>query len=70
MIVFENILKQLADHGWTTYRLVKEKVLGNSTITRLRTGDPISTETVDTICRLCDCQPGDLMHYEPDKREG
>ena len=69
MIIFDDVLKKLADHGWTTYRLVHERVMGNSTIARLRTGGPISTATVDTLCRLCECQPGDLMRYEPDKKE-
>lgn len=65
MIVFSDILKLLSDHGWSTYRLVHDHVFGNSTITRLRNGTPINTETIDKICELCDCQPGDLMRYVP-----
>lgn len=64
MIVFNDVFKLLAANGWSTYRLVKERVLGNSTITRLRLGLPVTTETIDTLCRLCRCQPGDLMRYE------
>ena len=67
MIVFDNILRRLADSGWSTYRLINEQVFGNSTITRLRNGSPINTTTIDTICRLCDCQPGDIMSYVPDQ---
>lgn len=70
MIVFADILQLLSEHGWSSYRLIKEKALGNSTITRLRNGDPISTDSIDTICELCDCQPGDIMRYVPGKREG
>ncbi len=69
MIVFDNILRRLADSGWSTYRLVNEQVFGNSTIARLRNGSPINTTTIDTICRLCECQPGDIMRYVPDHRE-
>lgn len=67
LIVFHNILEKLSEHGWSQYRLIKENQLGNSTVQRLRFGKPINTETIDKVCELCDCQPGDIMHYE--KRE-
>lgn len=70
MIVYKDILEQLAAHGWSTYRLVKEKQLGNGTIQRIRDRESISTETLNKICYLCGCQPGDLIGYKPDKEEG
>lgn len=63
MIIFEDILGLLSRHGWSSYRLRKERVLPESTITRLRNNEPITTVTIDKICELCDCQPGDLMRY-------
>lgn len=63
VIIFKDVLKKLADAGWSSYRLLKEKQLPNSVISRLRHGDPITTNTVDTICRLLHCQPNDIMEY-------
>lgn len=63
MIIFKDILKKLSAAGWSTYRLLKERQLPNSVISRLRHGDPITTNTVDTICRLLHCQPNDIMEY-------
>ena len=68
MIVFRDILKLLADHGWSQNRLIREKVFGMSTIQRLRKHANINTSTIDTVCELCDCQPGDIMHYEPNNK--
>jgi len=65
VIVYDNILKRLLDNGWSVYRLIKEKKIGNSTLTRIRQQQSITTESINTICELCNCQPGDLMHYEP-----
>ena len=48
------------------YRLRREKALPQGTISRLRQGRPISTATLDVLCRLCGCQPGDLIRYIPD----
>lgn len=67
MIIFSDILGMLREKGWSQYRLVKEKQLGNSTVQRLRLNQPINTETIDKVCELCDCQPGDLMRYESEK---
>ena len=69
MIIYQDILKRLSSCGWTTYRLVKEKQLGNGTLARIRAGMSISTDTLDTICRLCQCQPGDLIRWEEDSKQ-
>ena len=66
MIVFHDVLKLLSDNGWSTYRLQREREISNGTISRLRAGQSVSTDTIDTICRLCECQPGDLISYVPD----
>lgn len=67
MIVYKGILEQLSAAGWSTYRLQKEKRISNGTIIQIRAGKPISTTTIDTICCLLDCQPGDLIEYVPDQ---
>lgn len=66
MIVYRDILRRLAESGWSTYRVAKEHLLSPSTIDRIRNDQPINTTTIDTICRLCNCQPGDILSYVPD----
>ena len=67
MIRYDRALELLAAAGWSSYRLRQEKKLSESTLTRLRNHQPITTETIDTICELCDCQPGDFLKYVPGK---
>lgn len=67
MIIYIDIMQRLKDNGWTTYRLRKERKIGDATVQRIKSNQSISTETINTICELCDCQPGDIMIY---KREG
>lgn len=57
----ENVLKLLKDSGYSTYRLRREKILGEATIQCIRSGQPVSWDKLDLICRLLDCQPGDLL---------
>lgn len=65
MIVYQDILQKLAAKGWTSYRMRKEKTLPESVLTRIRQGQSITTETVDKICELLECQPGDILKWEP-----
>ena len=65
MIVYQDILQKLAAKGWTSYRLRHEGALPESVLTRLRQGRPVTTETIDKICELLECQPGELLKWEP-----
>ena len=65
MIKFVDIMQLLSDHGYSSYRLRKEKILSEGTLTRLRNGESITTATIDIICTICKCQPADLISWEP-----
>jgi len=66
-----DVLSALKEKGCTTYRIRNEKILSESTLQRLREGKGISWENIETLCRLLDCQPGDIIEYvrEPDASE-
>lgn len=66
MIVYNNVLKLLKDAGYNTTRLRKEKILSEKTLSSLRHNKPVSTETLDTICKLTDLQVQDIIKYERD----
>lgn len=69
MIVFADIMQLLAQHGWSSYRIRKERLISEGTMSRLRNGQPVTTETLDVICGLCQCQPGDLIRWVPDSQK-
>ena len=58
-----DVLAALADAGYSSYRLRKDKLMGERTIQQLRTNVLVSWATIDIICRLLCCQPGDLLEY-------
>lgn len=66
MIIYKDIVTKLKEAGYTTTRLRREKILSESTLTKLRNNQPVSTETIDLICKLTDLQPADLMEYRPE----
>lgn len=70
MIVYKDILRKLSDAGYSSYVIQKNKIIPNSTLERIRKGSPINTVTLDTLCKLCKCQPGDLLAWVPDDTGG
>lgn len=65
-----DVLQALKEKGFSTYRMRKEKILAESTIQALRSGDLVSYEIVERLCDMLGCNIGDLLDYVPEKREG
>jgi len=66
IIYKENILIKLKAAGYSTYRIRKEKLLGEATVQKIRRGEMVSWENISIICKLLNCQPGDILEYIPD----
>ena len=64
-----DIMNALKEHGYTSYRLRQEKILGQATMQQLRRGELVSWENLSRICGLLNCQPGDLLQYVPSEAE-
>ena len=62
-----DVLAALKEKGITTYQIRKEKLLSESTVQKLRAGQGVSWENIETLCWLLDCQPYDLIEYVKDE---
>ena len=60
-----DVMGALKAKGYTTYKIRQEKILSESTLQKLRTQKPISWENIESLCKLLNCQPGDILEYEP-----
>ena len=56
-----DVVSALKEKGYTTYRIRNEKILSESTVQKLRAGKGVSWENIETLCRLLECQPADLI---------
>lgn len=59
-----DILQALKSAGFNTNRIRKEKLFSESTLQKFRSGEMVHTSNIDTICRLLNCQPGDILEYK------
>lgn len=58
-----DILAELKKKGYSSTRIREEKLIGQSYLQQLRRGELVSWKTMDTICSLLECQPGDLVEF-------
>ena len=58
-----DVLQALKSAGFNTNRIRKEKLFSESTLQKFRSGEMVHTSNIDTICRLLNCQPGDILEY-------
>ncbi len=72
MAIIINIDVMLAKRKMSVTEL-SEKVgitLANVSILKNGKAKAIRLSTLDSICRALDCQPGDILEYREDDREG
>ena len=58
-----DILSALKNKGYSTTRIREEKLIGQSYLQQLRHGELVSWKTIDTLCRLLECNVGDIVEY-------
>ena len=64
-----DVLAALKEKGITTYMIRKEKIMSESTVQKLRSGRGLAWDNIETLCRLLECQPGDLLEDVEEQTE-
>ncbi len=62
-----DVLTALKEAGYSSYRIRKEKLMGEATLQKIRSNTPVSWENIAIICKLLNCQPGDILKYVPEE---
>lgn len=50
----------------SAYTLQVRGQISSSTVRRLKNGQSVSTNTLDALCKLLNCQLADIVTYVPD----
>lgn len=69
MISYEPLWKTMKERGATTYTLQVKGQISSSTIRRMKAGESVSTNTLDALCALLQCELDDVVQYLPDDQE-
>lgn len=62
----QNILELLKMNGYSTYKIRKNKIFSEAQLQHFRNGTIVREETLNKLCCLLNCQPGDILEYIPD----
>ena len=63
MIKYDNLWKTMQQKGISQYALIKTHKISPAQITRLKRNESVSTHTINTFCKILDCEVSDIMEY-------
>lgn len=64
-----DVLKTLKEYGYNQTRIKREKLLPAQTLQNIKAGKSITLDTLNKICVMCKCQPGDIIEVIPTDEE-
>ena len=68
MISYAPLWRTMKAQGATTYTLQVRGEISSSTVRRLKAGEAVSTNTLDALCRILECELSEIVEYIPDKK--
>ncbi len=66
MISYAPLWETMEKRGATTYTLQVKGGISSSTIRRLKAGESVSTNTLEALCKILNCDLQDIVEYLPD----
>lgn len=66
MISYAPLWETMKRRNATTYTLQVKGGISSSTIRRLKAGESVSTNTLEALCKILDCELQDIVEYLPD----
>ena len=67
MICYDPLWRTMKNRGATTYTLRVKHNMSHATVQRLQANQPVSTHTLDKLCRILDCRLEDVAEYVQDE---
>lgn len=63
MISYNPLYRTMKEKNVSTYKLVKDYNISRSLHDRLKHNKPISTVTLNDLCKILDCRVEDILEY-------
>lgn len=62
-IKYDKLVKKMQEAGITSYTIKRDKIIGQATYKKIMEGGDIDTRTIAKLCKVLQCQPGDILEY-------
>ena len=66
MISYAPLWETMKKRNATTYTLQVKGGISSSTIRRLKAWDSVSTNSLEALCKILECELHDIVEYLPD----
>lgn len=67
MIIYKEKLRNLLkEKGYSMRYLKTNNIIGGQTMANISSEGNITTKTINDLCNLLECQPGDFLEFVPD----
>lgn len=64
MLVYKiNVLETLKESGYNSTRILKEGLISQSAMQKMRKNEMVGIKTIEKLCELLDMQPGNIIKY-------
>lgn len=67
MISYAPLWETMKRKNATTYTLQVKGEISSSTIRRIKANESVSTNTLEALCKILDCDLHDIIEYLPDE---
>lgn len=65
-IKYDKLFKILKERGYSGRYWMQQNGIHPATISKLQKNERINTDTIERLCQILGCQPGDILEYVPD----
>ena len=69
MISYAPLWRTMKQRGVSTYALISQYGFSRGTLDRLKQTRNVTTNTLDDLCRILDCEIWDVIEYIPDTKK-
>ena len=69
MVSYARFWDTLKHSSESTYTLIKHHRISSSTLDKLRKNKPLTTTTINDLCRILHCRVEDIMEYIPSEED-
>ena len=66
MISYKKLFDLLSERGYSSTYWLRNNGISPTIVNKLRKNERVNSDTINNLCRLLDCQPGDIMEYMED----
>lgn len=68
MLVYKiNVIETLKESGYNSTKILRENVISQSAMQKLRKGEMVGIKTLEQLCELLDMQPGNIIKHVENK---